>query len=185
MAKQTEQAIADALKTLLAKKPLSKITISDIAGECGVNRMTFYYHYHDVYELLEHICDDCFRRAMEGKRSINNWQDGIKALMDSMREDKAFFMGVYHSIEMEQINDYIYRAISSVLREGSREVPVPEGVTDEDVQFIIDFYAYAFCGLLTRWIRDGMTEDSDELVDRMAKVGKDGFSRAFEAFSKG
>ena len=53
MAQRTEKAIADALKKLLAKRPLSKITISDIANECGINRMTFYYHYRDVYDLIK------------------------------------------------------------------------------------------------------------------------------------
>ncbi len=42
MAQRTEKAIANALKKLLAKRPLNRITISDIANECGINRMTFY-----------------------------------------------------------------------------------------------------------------------------------------------
>ena len=41
MSQVTKRALAASLKELLAKKPLSKITISDITDHCGMNRMTF------------------------------------------------------------------------------------------------------------------------------------------------
>ena len=49
----TKIALGESLRKLMAEKPLNKITISDITNECGCNRMTFYYHFHDIYELLE------------------------------------------------------------------------------------------------------------------------------------
>lgn len=36
-------ALAQSLKKLLLQKTLTKITINDIAQDCGINRMTFYY----------------------------------------------------------------------------------------------------------------------------------------------
>ena len=55
MSQITKNALATALKKLLSKKELSKITISNITEECGVNRQTFYYHFKDIYDLLEWI----------------------------------------------------------------------------------------------------------------------------------
>ena len=52
MSVQTEKALAESLKKLLAKKTLEKITVKDITDDCGVNRQTFYYHFHDVYDLV-------------------------------------------------------------------------------------------------------------------------------------
>ena len=46
------------LKNLLLKKPLNKITINDIAEDCGINRMTFYYHFQDIRDLVEWTCLD-------------------------------------------------------------------------------------------------------------------------------
>jgi len=43
----TKRALEASLKKLLLTKPLDKITISDITDDCGVNRMTFYYHFKD------------------------------------------------------------------------------------------------------------------------------------------
>ena len=43
----TKRALEASLKKLLLQKPLNKITINDITEDCGVNRMTFYYHFKD------------------------------------------------------------------------------------------------------------------------------------------
>ena len=49
---QTKQALAAALKELMAQKPIDKITIHDITERCGIRRQNFYYHFEDVYDLM-------------------------------------------------------------------------------------------------------------------------------------
>ena len=56
MSQITKKALAPSLKNLLLKKPLNKITINDITDDCGINRMTFYYHFKDIYDLAEWAC---------------------------------------------------------------------------------------------------------------------------------
>lgn len=38
----TKHALADALKGLMAKNPLEKITVGDICNACGMSRKGFY-----------------------------------------------------------------------------------------------------------------------------------------------
>ena len=49
----TKKMLADTLISLLHTKPISKITVSEIVNLCDINRKTFYYHFQDVYDLLE------------------------------------------------------------------------------------------------------------------------------------
>ena len=77
MSNYTEQALGDSLKKLLAEKPLNKITVTDIVNDCGLNRMTFYYHFKDIYDLLEWVCVADAEKALKGKHSYSNWQDGM------------------------------------------------------------------------------------------------------------
>ncbi len=44
---KTKKALALSLRHFMEKKPLSKITASEIIADCGVNRKTFYYHLSD------------------------------------------------------------------------------------------------------------------------------------------
>lgn len=55
MSNITKKALASSLKKILSKKEFNKITINDITEDCGVNRQTFYYHFKDIYDLLEWI----------------------------------------------------------------------------------------------------------------------------------
>ena len=52
---RTKEAIVNAFWELLEEKPYNKITVKDIVDRCQINRNTFYYHFHDIPELLESI----------------------------------------------------------------------------------------------------------------------------------
>lgn len=51
--RRTKQMLAASLKKQMEKKPLKKITVSEIIADCNVNRKTFYYHFEDIYALLK------------------------------------------------------------------------------------------------------------------------------------
>ena len=77
MPQKTKRALAASLKHLLLQKPLTKITIRDIAEDCGVSRMTFYYHFKDIYDLAEWTCAEDAARALEGKENLQHLAGGI------------------------------------------------------------------------------------------------------------
>ena len=52
MAVNTKRALTESLLKLLHTKRFDKITISEITNGCGMNRMTFYYHFSDIYDLM-------------------------------------------------------------------------------------------------------------------------------------
>nr|WP_231968781.1 TetR family transcriptional regulator [Thermoanaerobacterium sp. RBIITD] len=47
----TKKVLANALKELMRSKSLNKISIQDIVDRCGLNRQTFYYHFHDIFTI--------------------------------------------------------------------------------------------------------------------------------------
>jgi AcrR family transcriptional regulator len=77
MAQTTKKALAASLKKLLLTKPLNKITINDITKDCEINRMTFYYHFKDIYDLVEWIFIEEASVALEGKKTYDTWMQGM------------------------------------------------------------------------------------------------------------
>ena len=53
MSNTTKRALEASLKKLLLQKPLDKITIQDLTTDCGISRMAFYYHFKDIYDLVD------------------------------------------------------------------------------------------------------------------------------------
>jgi len=52
---RTKKALCEALAQLLTAKELHRITVQEIADKADVNRVTFYKHYLDVYDLYEKL----------------------------------------------------------------------------------------------------------------------------------
>ena len=109
MSQMTKRALVASLKDLLAEKPLDKITVTDLTEHCGVNRMTFYYHFKDIYDLVEWACIESATRALAGQKTYDTWQQGFLQILQAVQKDKGFGTKVYHSISREHIENYLYR----------------------------------------------------------------------------
>ena len=178
----TKRAMSYALKNLLRTKPLNKITVQDIADECGVNRQTFYYHFQDIYDLVEWSCLEDSRIALEEKKTHDTWQEGLLNIFRAVLENKPFVMNVYHCIDHEQVEKYLKpltdNLIMGVINEQSADITVRE----EDKEFIARVYSYIFIGIMLDWIKDGMKTEPKQIVDKLAILIKDSVSDALLRF---
>ncbi len=170
MSQVTKRALEASLKNLLLKKPLSKITISDITEDCGINRMTFYYHFKDIYDLVEWSCQEDASKALAGNKTYETWQQGFLQLFKAVQDNKPFIMNVYHSVSREQVENYLYKVTYDLLEGVVEEQAQGMSVRDEDKAFIATVYKYAFVGLMLDWIKNDMKGDPQLLVDRLELV---------------
>ena len=122
MSDLTKRALEQSLKNLLLQKPLHKITISDIADDCGINRMTFYYHFKDIYDLVEWSCQEDAAKALAGKKTYETWQQGFEQIFEAVLANKPFIMNVYHSVSREQVETYLYKLTYDLNTSGDYEV---------------------------------------------------------------
>lgn len=168
MSQMTKRALEASLKELLRHKPLDKITVSDLTDHCGVNRMTFYYHFKDIYDLVEWCCEEDAARALAGQKTYDTWQQGFLQILEALRKDKAFFTSVYRSISREQLENYLYRLTYDLMMGVVEERAAGMTVRPEDKEFIANFYKFAFVGLTLEWVRTGMKDDPAALVERVS-----------------
>ena len=170
MSQVTKRALEASLKNLLLQKPLSKITINDIAEDCGINRMTFYYHFRDIYDLIEWSCEEDASRALGGKKTYDTWQQGLLQIFEAVQDNKPFIMNVYHSVSREQVENYLYRLTYDLLAGVVEEQAAGMSVREEDKAFLATVYKYMLVGLMLDWIKGDMKADPKLIVDRLALV---------------
>lgn len=176
----TKRALEASLKNLLLQKPLDKITINDIAEDCGISRMTFYYYFKDIYDLIEWSCVEDARRALEGKKTYDTWQQGFLQILEALRKDKAFFTSVYRSISREQLENYLYRLTYDLMMGVVEERAAGMTVRPEDKEFIANFYKFAFVGLTLDWIKNDMRQDPAQLVEQLSTLIHGDVTKALE-----
>ena len=182
MSQVTKRALEQSLKNLLLKKPLNKITVADIADDCGINRMTFYYHFKDIYDLVEWSCLEDAKRALDEKKTYETWQQGLLQIFEAVEENKPFILNVYRCIHREQVEKYLQPLVDQLILGVINEETGNMTIRDEDKQFIAQIYSYIFIGLMLDWIKDDMREDPQPLVDRLARLIKGSMSEALLRF---
>jgi len=182
MSQTTKRALAASLKKLLAEKPLDKITVSDITEDCGMNRQTFYYHFQDIYDLIEWIYTSEATKALDGNKTYDTWQQGFLYIFEYVLANKSFVKSTYHSISREHLENYLYNEtynlLIGVIEEKAGGMPLRE----DDKAFIAHFYKYAFVGLMLEWVRTGMKEQPSAIIERLSILIGGNFTAALERF---
>ena len=182
MSQVPKRALEQSLKNLLLKKPLTKITINDITEDCGINRMTFYYHFKDIYDLVEWSCLEDARKALEEKKTYDTWQQGFLQIFEAVLENKPFIMNVYRCVHREQVEKYLKPLVDNLLLGVINEEAEGITVREEDREFIAQVYSYIFVGLMLDWIKDDMKENPEDIVERLAVLIKGSIPKALSRF---
>lgn len=180
----TKRAMSAALKNLLKEKKLNKITVQDIADECGINRQTFYYHFQDIYDLVEWTCIEDTEKVIKENKTYDTWQEGFLAVFDLAKKDKTFIDNIYRSVSLEMLEQYLYRLVYPLLKNVVDEKANGQTVREENKKYIADFYKYAFVGVLLEWIRNDMAESPGQIVDRVSRIVGGAIENAFANFNR-
>lgn len=182
MSQVTKRALEQSLKNLLLKKPLTKITIGDITEDCGINRMTFYYHFKDIYDLVEWACLEDAKRALDEKKTYDTWQQGLLQIFEAVQENKPFILNVYRCVHREQVEKYLQPLVDQLMLDVIEEESSSMVIREEDKQFIAKIYAYIFIGVMLDWIKDDMREAPQEIVARLVKLLRGSVTAALRRF---
>ena len=92
---RTKQALAESLKKFMRQKPFSKITVTEIVADCGVNRKTFYYHFEDIYALLRWIFEQEAVSMLERFDLIEDYEDAMKFVAGYIDENIDLLRSAY------------------------------------------------------------------------------------------
>jgi len=167
--------LAESLKKLLETKPLSKITISDITNGCNVNRNTFYYHFRDIYDLVEWIFKDSGEHILDGKKTFETWREGFLNVLNYVLDNKEFVQNTFRSIGKGHLFNFLYKNTYTILYDIINEKSKSIEISEDYKEFIASFYRYAFVGIIADWIESGMKKEPEELADEIELLIKDDF----------
>ena len=184
MPNTTKQALEASLKRMMLKKPLDKITIRDITEDCGISRMAFYYHFRDIYDLVEWACVEDAAAALQGKKTYDTWQEGLLQILEAVLENKPFILNAYRCISRDQMERFLFQLTYSLIRGVVDEKSQGMEISEADKGFIADFYKYSFVGVLLDWIRQGMTADHRTIAQKIGTTMQGTISNSIRNFAQ-
>jgi len=144
--------------------------------------MTFYYHFKDIYDLVEWSCIEDATKALEGKKTYDTWQQGFMHIFEAVLENKPFILNVYRSVSREQVEIYLYKLTYNLLIGVVDEKAANMAVREEDKKFIADFYKYAFVGLMLDWVKNDMKEEPQKIIDHLSVLMHENITSALNRY---
>ena len=162
----TKKLLADTLKKIMRSKPFSKITVSEIIQECGVNRKTFYYHFQDIYDLLKWVFDEEAIQVVRHFDLLEDYEAAIRFVMDYIRENDYIISCTHDSIGREEMKQFFYmdfiEIITSVINEAETQAHI--SIEPEFKAYAAKFYTEALAGMLIDWAKNGTDQDYERTV---------------------
>lgn len=169
MAKQTQRFIMSTFMQLLESESLDKITVRDIVEECEINRNTFYYHYSDIYDLL----DDVFRVETEKFMSEDvdentTFGEEYERAARFVLKYKRAILHIYDSKKRDVLQNYLETLAFSFISRFVKKEADGYGLSDEDIDYITGFYTHAIVGNTLGWIKRKLPSGQEKFIARTA-----------------
>ena len=167
MASSTKEALGAALKQMLSVKPIEKITVKDLVEICGVNRQTFYYHFDDVYDLLEWVFEEDANHVLPHEVVYEHWREDVTVFFTYLKDNRDFALNIYNSHSRTYMLRYYKTRLKSCIQSFAVIVCERRNIDRGDFEFVIELYANIIVGLISQWLDMGMQMPPEFTVDRL------------------
>ena len=166
----TKKTIAASLKKFMEKKPLSKITVSEIVADCKINRKTFYYHFENIQDLLKWMLEQEAIEVVKNFDLLLDYEDAINFVLDYVEENKHILNCAYDSIGSNELNRFFHNDFNSIVMTIINRYEEIMGIeVDNNFRiFICDFYTEAIVGMIVRLLKNKHPYDRKKLIEYLS-----------------
>lgn len=173
---KTHQALITSFSDLLQTKSFEQITVQDLCANANVRRSTFYRHFNDKYDLLNHVVStliDHFRKLYLPDINPDNPRQFFEKLMRDVltfiHDNKDIvrsvitlnFYGEVYTIFYEQI----YKAVQKQI-----EFDRQSGQFYVDVTIYGEFLTGGILSVITNWIQHGQQQSIDKVTKEIVNM---------------
>lgn len=182
---RTKKLIGEMFWQILEEKPYNKITVRDIVDRCQISRNAFYYHYHDIPELLEITIEEDADALIQTYGRFGSPIDCLTPLAVHCQQRRKALLHIYNSTQREVFANQLERICLYVITRYVETVTVDLTLSPDDKQLLIRFYKCTLVGIFLDWMNERMSYDMVKSVERIAELldgsGKQAFLKATRA----
>lgn len=172
MANFTKIAIKNSFTKLLNERPLSQITVKDIATECGINRNSFYYHFDDIPALIEEIVTESADDIFEQYPTIDSLETCLSAALHYVSQNRRAMLHIYNSVNRTIFEQYLWKICNQLIASYGNTVFGDKPISEQDKELILNYYECLCFGTVIGWLNGGMKENIEEKVHRICELKK-------------
>ncbi|CRV70883.1 TetR/AcrR family transcriptional regulator [Streptococcus equi] len=153
----TREAIEIALLSLLEKKPLGHITISELVARAGVSRNAFYRNYSSKEDILECLLTSVIRRIFRGLKAFDLKTQAYQAWLYLFTEAKkeATLLSIIFNHHLQQLlTQMVTKRLRAYQKWQEKKLS----------HYALLFWSNAIVSVLSNWISDDMIVPAEEMA---------------------
>lgn len=154
----TELKIRQVFQELLGRREIQEITVSEICKRAQIHRTTFYAHYLDIYDLMEHMVKEMYQDFMNRFLDHNqlHLRDGFLHLFSFIQENCNFFQS-FMIISRQQ--NHIPMRLPESLEKNIDEIMKGLNYTSkQELLYHQAFFCQGLIAIIQLWIDGGCQE---------------------------
>lgn len=169
MAIDMKSVISEALKKLIARGNVDKITVKALIDECHISRQTFYYHFRDIMDVTEWSVQQETHRLVEESLKLQDTHSVLKMFISFVVEQFPTLQKLLNSQRRPQIEKLLVDAMESYLNEmaSNQSGDIPIYYFDREI-----LLHYNACGLVGTLLKFGGKQNlnKEKLTTQLEKI---------------
>lgn len=169
---QTKRDFANALKELLRKQPLNKVTVKQLLTVTNRSRPTFYYHFEDIPDLVRWTVKDEIISLLKESDEYNHWDNGIYNIFQYFYKNPSLGRAFYNHLNFKQFNwvfrepqiNVLLRYIDEIIKKENLQVKA------EDRRFIAQISTGGFTEIVLDWLEHGQKESPEQIRRKFCRT---------------
>lgn len=162
---QTKKSLADALKKRMQTTAFNDIKVSSLLNDCNITRSTFYYHFEDIYKLMEWMFESEAIELLKKSENCYTWDQGILLLLRYVQKNSSVCMCAYNSLGWQILERMFYKDTKQILCRFVDTLLEEIPAKPEHVEFIVDYYVRAYVSCLAGLLANGMKQTPEEMIE--------------------
>ena len=173
---------AEKIKSKIKEKgiysAIDKITVKDIVEICGISRQTFYYHFHDVYDLLTLVF---LNEKLEKDHKDLNPLNLFKSIFKYYDKNSLFIDATLNSAGKDLFVEFIYNNCYTTFFKILTAHKDNKKLTINERKSIARFYGYEFANSIVFYFSNSKNKTYDKFMSEVFVVHKDFLEKAVES----
>ncbi len=181
----TKSMIADNFIELLKTNTIEKITIKMLSEKCDINRQTFYYHFRDIYDLMEWTLWEHMQDYLKEYGSPDDdWLKTLQLLFDYLSSRRNLILNGYDTYNRVQYERFIQDHLRDIFQDQIDKFPRIDEVPEESADFVCTVYTLTVSELLIEWVESSMPTDYKDQLELYYTMFDGALTRSLTAFIK-
>ena len=153
---------AKAIKSLIKKQPLDKITVTDIVSTAGKTRQTFYRHFQDKYDLVNWYFEKLVLKSFEEMNQGGSLQEALNLKFAFIEQEHAFFKEAFKSNDYNNLIHYDFCCIYDFYKKFIYKKTGKD--LSKDIHFFLNMYCRGSVDMTVDWVLNDMPIKKEEIV---------------------